>query len=295
MARQIDDLDFNTLRNKIAEVIGPGSASFGYGQDIKSSTVSSPSLITKQQWDGLRFDLLNIYIHQNGVTPTLVTVQKGDVIGDEAGDPLRAYDRSIDSLRANRFLLAPGQSIVSAVSTKTYTSAWSSSASMTAQLTFSSADNARFFFNSGGKIRFTSSRTGGTSSPQNNAWTNILASVGTVEFGGNTDTLNFYQLTNSYRTRFEASLSTPYSANRYRIEAISNVANNSTGTATSITFRVSWIDSYIDRFPSIPPGDVVNGTLSITIEEVKASGLLQPSGGFTISSPGYTVSNISAS
>ena len=294
MAAEIDDLDFNTLRNKIIEVIGNGAGTYGYGQAIQSSQVFQGNIITKTQWDGLRFDLVNILIHQTGVTPTLIEVARGSVIGEDAGDPLQAYGRAIDTARINRFLLAPGQSLVTAVSTKTYTSTWSSSASMTVQLTFDSADNARFFFNSGGKIRLTSTRTGGSSTAQNNAWSNILASAGVVEFGADSENLDFYTLTNSYQTRFQSFLSTPYSANNYKIESLCNVANNSTGTATSITFRIVWSDTYVDAFPGIPPEDIVDGTLSLSIEEIKASGLLQPAGSFSITSPSYTVSNITA-
>ena len=293
MAAEIDDLDFNTLRNKIIEVIGNGAGTYGYGQAIQSSQVFQGNIITKTQWDGLRFDLVNILIHQTGVTPTLIEVARGSVIGEDAGDPLQAYGRAIDTARINRFLLAAGQSTITAVSTKTYTSTWSSSASMTVQLTFDSADNARFFFNSGGKIRFTSTRTGGSSTAQNNAWSNILASAGVVEFGADSETLDFYTLTNSYQTRFESFLSTPYSANNYKIESLCNVANNSAGTATSLTFRIVWTDAYVD--PGAPaPGDTVDGTLSLSVEETKASGLLQPAGSFSITSPSYTVSNITA-
>ena len=293
MATEIDDLDFNTLRNKIIEVIGNGAGTYGYGQAIQSSQVFQGNIIRKTQWDGLRNDLLNILVHQNGVTPTLIEVARGSVIGEDAGDPLQAYDRAIDAARSNRFLLAAGQSTITAVSTKTYTSTWSSSASMTVQLTFGSADNARFFFNSGGKIRFTSTRTGGSSTAQNNAWSNILASAGVVEFGADSETLDFYTLTNSYQTRFESFLSTPYSANNYKIESLCNVANNSAGTATSLTFRIVWTDAYVD--PGAPaPGDTVDGTLSLSVEETKASGLLQPAGSFSITSPSYIVSNITA-
>lgn len=295
MTREIDDLDFNTLRNKIIEVIGTGSVQYGYGQDIKSSVVSAPEIITKSQWDGLRFDLLNILIHQTGVTPNLIEVAKGSVIGEDAGDPLAVYDRAIEAARFNRFFLASGQATVTAVSTKTYTSAWSSLASMTVQLTFSSANEARYFFNSGGKIRFTSSRSGGTVKSQNNAWTNVLSSAGTIEFGGDTQTLDFYTLTNFYQTRYESSLSTPYSANVYKIEALCNVSNNSGGTASSVTFRIIWQDNYVDTAPAFGPSDSVDGTLSLSVEEIKASGSLQPSGSFSITSPSYTVSNITAS
>lgn len=302
MARDIDDLDFNTLRNKILKIIGDGSGTYGYGQTSQSASVAESDIITKAQWDGLRYDIINILIHQTGVTPNVIEISKNDVIGEEAEDPLTAYDRKIEQATANRFDLSPSQSLVRTITTKTFTSAWSSLASMTLQTTFASADDARYFYNSGGKIRFTSSRSGGSSTSQNNAWTNVLAQAGVVEFGAVIpDNLGFYSLKDFYQVIHQSTLSTPYSANRYIIDALCNVADNSTGTATSVTFRIRWLDSYTDiNEPAYLPNDSVDGTLTLIAEEVKAAGTLQPSppnspGSFSITDPNYVISNISAS
>lgn len=295
MTRDIDDLDFNSLRNKILNIMGNGSGQYGYGQAIQSLPVFEGNIVTSAQWNGLRYDLLNILIHQTGDTPRITEVVKGRVIGEGAGDPLQEYNRIIDAATFTRFEIAPSQSLVTAVSTKSYSSSWSTQAQMTAQVTFSSADDARFFFNSGGKINFLSSRTGGSSTAQNNAWTNVLNNAGTISFGADSENLDFYTLTNVYQPRKLVTLSTPYSANNYKIEALCNVANNNTGTATSITFKITWTDAYVDPGPSVAPPDAVDGTLSLIIDEVKASGSLQPSGSFSITSPSYTISNITAS
>ena len=294
MLPEIDDLDFNGLRSKIIELIGTGSGSYGYGQAVQSSPVYQGNIITKTQWDGLRNDLINILLHQTGVTPSVIEIVKGARISQT--DPLLEYNDLVESARSNRFDLASSQSTVTAISTKSYTSAWNTYAYATIRLTFSSSDDARYFFNSGGKIRLSSSRSGGSSTAQNGAWTNVLTNSGIIEFGANTDTLNFYQLTNSYQTLFETALSTPYSSNVYRITALSNVADNSTGTATTVTFEITWTDNYSESFPNsvVAPGDQVDGTLTLSVEEIKASGVMQPSGTFSVSSPSYDISNISA-
>jgi hypothetical protein len=125
-----------------------------------------------------------------------------------------------------------------------------------------------------------------------------LNSVGTRSFGAGTDpTVNYYTLTNSYQTFYQDSLSSPYSANNYRLEAKTDVANNSTGTATQVQIRITLTDTYTDPGPepSPPPGDSVSGTLTVNVAEVKASGLLQPSGNFTVTGPTYSLSSIVAS
>ncbi len=287
--------EFVTIQDKAQSILGSGSGTRGYGQTVLSDDVFEGNTITKAQWDALRYDITNIKYHQDGVVPSIVTVNVGDPIGYGASSPNSNYDTLMEQAIANRFQIAGSQSIVSSKGTETYTSSWSSSAVLTVTCTFSTANEARYFFNSGGKVRITSVLTGGTPLPQVNAWVYFLSTIGTKSFGADTDPIvNYYTLTNSYQTYFQSSMSTPYSANLYKLEAKTNVADNSTGTATVLTLKVSLLDSYTD--PGDPaPGDLVDGTLSIAVEELKASGSMVPSGTFSITSPTYSVSSITAS
>jgi hypothetical protein len=286
---------FVTIQNKAESLLGSGAGTRGYNQTVVSSDVFTGNQITRSQWDLLKTDIVNILYHQNGELPSIVTVNSGDVIQFGAGHPNNNYDTLIETATINRFRVAANQSVVTSRGSATYTSAWSSSAQFTLTVTFSTADQGRYFFNSGGKIRFTTSLSGGTETSQYNAWFNFLNSAGIRSFGADTDpTVNYYTLTNSFQTYYQNSLSTPYSANNYRLEARTNVANNSEGTATILTLRVTLTDAYTD--PGSPaPGDSVNGTLTISVEELKASGTLIPSGAFSITSPSYSLSVITAS
>ena len=286
---------FKTIQDKAESLLGTGTGSRGYGQSVQSIDYAPETRIEKAQWDLLRFDIINIRTHQDGAPPSIVTVNVGDVISFGASSPNNNYDTLLEQAIANRFNIGPGRSIVSAVDTKTFTSSWSTIAQCTITVTFLNSNDARYFFNSGGKIRVSSSRTGGSSSQQNGAWTNFLSSVGSRDFGAGTNpTVNFYTLTNSYQTYYQSAATTPYSANTYQLAARCNVSNNSGGTATSVEIRVSLNDTYADPGPPAP-GDLVDGTLSIIFEELKATGNLVPSGTFTITSPSYSVSNITAS
>jgi hypothetical protein len=288
------------IQNKAESMIGTGSGTLGYGQTVQSSDVFSGNLITKAQWDLIKFDIINIKFHQDGTIPPVVNVSVGDPIGFGSSSPNTNYDIILNDALAKRFLIAGSQSIVAAKASQTYSTPWSTQAQATLTVTFVNAAQGRYFFNSGGKIRFTSSLVGAVTTAQITAWVNFLNSVGTRGFGADTDpTVNYYTLTNSYQTYYQNFLSSSYSANSYRLEARTNVANNSTGTATQLELRVTLLDSYID--PDVatgavrPPGDVVNGTLTIAVSELKASGQLQPSGTFSITSPSYSLSSISAS
>jgi hypothetical protein len=283
-----------TIQNKAQSLIGTGSGTRGYGQAVQSSDVFTGNAITKAQWDLIKLDIINIKFHQDGVLPGVITVNVGDPINFGASSPNSNYDTILDQAVANRFQIAGSQSVVSSAASQTYSSSWSTSLTATLTCTFSTADEARYFFNSGGKVRFVTTLSGGSSTAQINAWVNLLASVGTQSFGADTGIVNYYTLTNSFQIYYQNSLSSPYSANNYRLEARTNVSDNSTGTATQLFLRVTLTDSYVD--PGAPaPGDLVNGTLTITASELKAAGLLQPSGTFTVVSPSYSFSVVTAS
>jgi hypothetical protein len=296
----IEDTDFNTIQDKAQLLMGTGSGSRGYGQTVQSADVFQGNLITKAQWDLIKYDIINIKLHQDGTLPPVVNVNFGDPIGYGASSPNTNYDILLEDAIAKRFQVAGGQSIVAAKASQTYSTPWSVQAQATLTVTFANSNEGRYFFNSGGKVRFTTSLVGSVTTPQITAWVNFLSSVGTVSFGADTDpAINYYTLTNSYQTYFQSFLSSSYSANSYKLEAKTNVADNSTGTATELQLRITLLDSYIDPDvafgASFPPADVVNGTLTIAASELKASGLLQPSGTFSITSPTYSLSSITAS
>jgi hypothetical protein len=289
------------IQNKAESMIGTGAGTLGYGQTVQSSDVFTGNTITKAQWDLIKFDIINIKFHQDGNIPPVVNVSVGDPIGFGPSSPNTNYDIILNDAIAKRFLIAGSQSVVAAKASQTYSTPWSTQAQATLTVTFANADQGRYFFNSGGKIRFNSSLVGATASPQITAWVNFLNAVGVQGFGADTDpTVNYYTLTNSYQTYYQNFLSSSYSANSYRLEARTDVANNSAGTATQLELRVTLLDNYVDpgQSPSNPVPDYtdsIDGTLTIAVSELKASGQLQPSGTFSITSPSYSLSSISAS
>lgn len=295
---------FVTIQNKAESLLGSGAGTRGYNQSVVSSDVFAGNQITRAQWDLLKTDIVNILYHQTGELPNIVTVNSGDVIEFGPGHPNSNYDTLLETATNNRFQVAASQSVVTSKGSASYTGVWNSSAQFTLTVNFSTADQGRYFFNSGGKIRFTTGVSGGSGTAQYNAWFNFLNSVGIQSFGADTDpVVNYYTLTNSFQTFYQSSLSTPYSANNYRLEAHCNVANNSAGTATVVTIRVTLTDGYTDpgrqlRAPYDVPDtdDQVDGTITISVEELKAAGIFFPSGTFSINGPSsYSLSVITAS
>jgi hypothetical protein len=309
----ISQADYNNIRNKVIGVLGVGSGNSGYGQSLNSAAVAEGSRVTINEYANLRFDIINAWVHQVGSAPSAVAVAVGNTVRFSAVDaPVTTYDALANTLVTNRFNLGAGQSAIaipdggstSSTWPGIYGTTWDSRIACTINVNWPTADQARFFFNSGGQIRIASTRTATTLVTQQAlAWTTLLNSAGTQSFGGNnpsTDTSpsdgrNWYRLTNSFQEYHRTSSGTPYGANSWRLSArTTDIANNASGTAATSQFLVEFIDNYVDPGPPAP-GDAVDGTFSLAVSYLYATGILEPvgAGNFTVPVPVLTVGQIS--
>jgi hypothetical protein len=269
-------------------VMGTGSVSRGYGQTTFGATKNVGDTIGANDFNNIRYDLLNASAHQNGSAAALSLA--GNVTGGTINttDPsaFATYQSTVDT---DRFNCHSTRKTTAAAGGNSRTSSWASSVTATYALNFTNANEARYFWNGGGKIRIASSRTGGAASSQNTSWSSLLTSAGTQEFGGiavygwGTGAINLYQIFSS----------APYASNNYKIAVRTNVSNAS-GGASIFYFDLTWADPYVDPMPGAPPlpEDIVDGTLSYSIEITYPTGghALTPSGTWT----SYTYSSYSA-
>jgi hypothetical protein len=298
----IEAVDYNSIRNKVIAVLGDGSGNTGYGQTarIQSAPVSSGFIVGAAQWTNLRFDIFNCLFHQNGTTPTIVQISTGDVLRYGAAHPNNAYDTLANTMTTNRFNLGSGRFSTEALAnTNSGDITWYSTCYVDVTYTFNNASEARYFFNSGGQLRVSSSFTPSVTKAQTTSWASLLASAGSRGIGGQTpssgfspmDGTNFYRLTSSLQTYYTATASSPYSANNYRLQARCNVSNNASGTANIVVIRALFTDGYVDPPPgggSFPPEDSVNGTISVSTDMIKPGGTMQPApatGNFSVRGP----------
>ena len=307
LSKTISVTDYNRIRNKVAMVLGPSTTNpdYGWGQVVRSSPVLEGNKVGATEWNNLRYDIINAWIHLYNTAPSLSSaVQHNLIRGNYLDAPYSQYDAFASVIDANRFGINSSQSVVTTeayletIWPGPYGPSWNTRAYAVVTVSWTTAEEARHFFNSGGEIRFTSSRSGGTVSNQNASWTQILAAAGTQAFGGarpaqgisGVDGKNFYRLSSGYQTWYEVSASTPYSANRYRITARNPmVTNNNSGTATSVQFQIEWLDDHAAQGGTTP--DLVDGTLTLTVVVQRAIGTLQPpgAGNFEISAPTITI------
>jgi hypothetical protein len=314
--------DYNDIRNKVIGVLGPGAGNFGYGQRIQSTAVTERSSVTVNEWTNLYYDIANCYNHITGALPpsAATAVVNATIRSNPTNSVYTQYDTFADYITTNRFAVAQSITTAKGTASRTWPDAtlgpiWNVGCVALVTVTFNSATSARYFFNSGGTIRFSSSRSGGTAFPnsgyqQNQAWTNLLSSVGIVSFGGNApgvgidpnDCTNYYRLKNTFSPWYSLAASSPYTSNVFRIQARSpDVADNSSGTASRIEFEIDWLDGYVDPGPAVAenlaPGDQVDGTLSYSVSTLEASGVLVPAGAgtFSVESPTVVLSGVSSS
>jgi hypothetical protein len=313
---KIRTVDYNSIQSTISSVLGTGSGNFGYGQTVRSSQVTTSDKVTVNEWANLRNDIVSCYLHINNAAPAAAEAVLNTRIRSNATDsPYTQYVTLSDAFLDDATRMASpatGRQIVDSSSFPLQSTTWPgpfgdywrARLQSVVTVSWSSADNARFFFNSGGEIRFLSRRTGGASSPQNGAWTALLDSAATQAFGGrkpgtgtgSTQSINggnFYRLDNNFRTWYSITDSAPYGSNNYSIQVRAVNApnnNNSNGGATVLEFRVQWFDDFNSSTPGSP--DRVDGTVELALSTLRATGALSPSGTFTIENPTITVGRI---
>lgn len=309
---RITAAEYNRIRNKAARILGAGAGNFGWGQTVQSSTVSAGELITEEQFDNLRFDIFNILKHIDGVDPVITNISDGDIIAFGATEPVEQYETLVDTATLNRFNLGTGNfdTIVNQTGAAVDfdPSPWSNAIVSATTVGFTSATEARYFWNSGGKLRFDPERPKQVGdSDQEDQWSEFLDGLGFVVFDEeNSDTrvtLGPYDLTNTYQTVFQEFNTSTYAANSWKIEARVNTPTNANGEADTFFFQYTWSDAYtdpdlIDGRPDtyVLPADEVGGTFSIQVDEILPSGTLQPApatGDFLILGPNsYTTTTI---
>ena len=308
--------DYNSLIASVNAVWGQGTGDSGYGgrsKNVLSNTVNLPSLaandvVENEQWLDLRNALADCAAHQGTTLPDALP-SLADI---EDGDPVEYFPTlmsaaNIALLTTNRFNIdLLNYELITKLSS-TRTTAWGTGnlgqpVTITHEFTvsFTDSDHARHFFNTDGDIRFAASRTGGSTSPQNQSWTDMLASHSFIF----THT-HYYALTTSDVTlaKFYPSATTTY-GNPDAVDADKNswtitarrddAAGPNGGNGSIIHFKSIFYDGFYGPtedglayppYPATPVGglpDLVDGILTSSISQKRSFEY------FNIPTPVYT-------
>jgi hypothetical protein len=289
--------DYNAIQSKIATVMGSGSGTTGYGQTLASSQVGQYSPITVTQWNNLRNDIIRCRQHQTGTTiGSLAPEDPGNVVGSNLPQPTTskqvketwraAYFAMATDCETDKLTAPPPTSQatrVDLVAQQSRVTAWNGTIVQTVTVSFASADDARYFFNTGGQIEFSSTRTGGTAGLKNITWSTMLSNMGTIKMNYNSTTCSgtgttfvtgWYDLQDYDNLIFEKDAPAgAYAPNKYYIYArVASVSDRRTAY-----FTIHWGDDS-GKPPSYPdPGfgvdEDVDGSLISTVQVYRASGV----------------------
>lgn len=262
--------------NAVAALIGVGYACRGYG--LTSTTL--PAAITGQpvtasSWNSLynAMSILNTYTGSGLTLPT--TAVTGQPIQAEDGTSGRPNLPSlISTLDTNRLTPDPSQVSVTSELTSVRNTSWTVSVTHQFTMTFTTEDQARYFFNTGGKSYLSASRTGGSVTHINSSMSSLLSQMGTIQVGANTTTytgsggtaysIGYYQLTTNFQTLFTHYGSAyGYSTISYSVQAKTNGPIGTTGGKGNIvTIQAIFATNLLGY------QDVLDGTLTSSVQQL---------------------------
>jgi hypothetical protein len=154
-----------------------GSSDAGYGQTAVS-TVTAGTTVSFNPWNTLITNMASVAAHQ-GTTITAITAP---VSGNTVAY-LSALSTNLTSINNGRLNAAAVGTDITITGTRT--ADWGTAVSIpvvtsTITVTFASANAVRYFFNAGGTLRISCSRTLGSGNPQDLAWTQLCTDTGTL-------------------------------------------------------------------------------------------------------------------
>lgn len=301
----VEPADFNNARTNLERLLGApqnvtlGSPAigtiYGYGQGGAGTTAASSGNLIRVTGAGGFRDL------QDDVQALCaylgVTVRAG--VGTDVGTGTTITAQTWNNLMLNirdcwngRFL--PTSRTLSTQTSATRTANWNVSLTQTTTWTFANASQCRQYFNMGGGVGVSASRTGGTTDNKNTSWSNKLNAFGdliinandTSDGAGTRASFGFYQLGTSFQQMAQFfGGANPYTDDRIVV----NARVDSTTAPTQVIIQTLLFD---DGYTGEVIDEPVTGTLTINARrhQPNANG-----SGFTIPAPSVAAGAISGS
>lgn len=277
---------YNNLQSRINVIMGVGSGNSGYGQTLNSAQVAQGSNVDLVRVLNLRTDMLKARQHQTGnnegPTPSGSGAFPLVTTADQITDAFAAnLESQMTTIETNKLALGNGNlgqqfTDTTDANTSQRTASWNGLLTHNITVAFGSQNAARYYFNSGGDIRFRVTLTGGTSDTGVNQiytdWANMFSTMGTIIFNhnstsrtgssGTAQAIGFYQLTTGNQEIFRRVGSGNYATNTYIINARTDNAGN-------VFFNIQFNDNKGGN-PNFD--EAVTGTLTSRIDIRRATG-----------------------
>lgn len=265
----VETADYNNMRTNLGTLLGnPAdvtlgtftlSSTFGFAQGgVGSTSATTSNTVNVTGTGGAVRDLqdeiqeLQTFLGQTGENVVDVTV----------GSSINATDfntmmLAVEDVWNARFNNTPVTAVTDG--SQTFTSAWTNTIQNEVTYTFANEIACRAFFNGGGRLGVSFSRSGGGTNDQNSRWTETLSAIGDVMINYNDNfassaTLSgvgFYELTAAYQQIAEKFTATaPYTGDN----VVVNAKVNSTTNPTIITFQCLLTDNGDNAVDASPDG-----------------------------------------
>ncbi len=221
----LDD-HYNGFATSVNAVWGTGSGDAGYGQGTTVSAVSAGTTVTAAQWTTLLARISSAASHQSSSITAISNPSAGNTIS-----AFTALSTNIATITTNRLnVYGRAANVETSCST---TTTLTGTITQQGNWTWGSTDQARYFFNAGGRISVRWDLYGHTSDSKANEWNNLAAACGTYyiyaqssgKSGGsgtpstNNGNLGWHDLTGSYQNALIQYEDTgPYTANYIQLQ-----------------------------------------------------------------------------
>ena len=215
----------------INHVYGTGSGSYGLGQTDLTISVSPGDVITATKWNSLFSTMDTVAAHTNVSITSTATRTAGDPIAVKAAlvSDLASLASAVAGGSLNTSAVSAGSVDQAQVSQGSYDQSYVSEVSFT----FDGGDEARWFFNAGGRLRVAIQNSDVNFSSKDDVLNNLISQMGNFDLRATTSTvdgvgdgssaadstagsdlnLGYFDLTTSYQTIYLITESTStYSA-----------------------------------------------------------------------------------
>lgn len=282
--------DLNTFLAQARAVYGVGSGDSGYGQtSITQADVAIGGIIRGSEWINMRNMLATCLNHQAGTLPATlppvsVLTTPQTVFAHETSAPSsNAYDLNghLATATSQRLIAnAASLTVTASAHTVTRSGTWNANISTTVDVGFGSENAARYFFNSGGQIRFLLAHPTG-SSAQDVSWRTVLTNqVGTFALSAHGSTnsgsgnyavanTGFYEIGTTATTVLSALNvgGGAYAANDVIVTAqvLNRTATNG-GNGSTIRFVITLRDEHTN-----PNFDTVSSGTNVVFSHMRAT------------------------
>jgi len=318
---------YNLLKNRIHTILGTSLVSTptsGYGQSTYSSGVTgnyntnttATDLIDDQDYREIYIDLVRARVHQIGsaaFTQQPTPLGNFSANGAATDKVAEAYIAGLESLMTSietdklsifESTQATLENLRNSLGTtiqgsrfESISGTWNSTLSFIFTVSFTSAEERRHFFNAGGKIRITASKTGADVNPKTASWRTLLSGLGQIIFNHNSTTnsasfgtgsaIGNYGLTSSYQLIYRG-YSSAYFSNAVEVYALQL-------NSSQIQFRVYLADQRSENIDEQVFGDFfVSPTILRPEGTVSINGTVYPTLQITTAPVGAIITNLTA-